>query len=105
MIRREQEEEGRMRPKVGLAFLIGFAVGAATALLLAPQSGEETRDWIADQSRRGVKQARKGFEQASRAVEDAVERSADVIDRGTDRITEAVDATRKAYSKVSGALG
>ena len=36
-----------MRPKVGLAFLIGFAVGAATALLLAPQSGEETREFLA----------------------------------------------------------
>ena len=93
-----------MRPKVGLAFLIGFAIGAATALLLAPQSGEETREWIADQSRKGAKQARRGFEQASRAVGDAVERTTDVIEKGTDRITEAVDATRKAYSKVSGAL-
>jgi len=94
-----------MKPKVGLAFLIGFAVGAAAALLLAPQSGEETRDWIADQSRRGVKQARRGFEQASRAVEDAVERTTDVIGKGADRITDAVDATKKAYTKVSGTLG
>lgn len=93
-----------MRPKVGLAFLIGFAVGAATALLLAPQSGEETREWIADQSRRGAKQARRGFEQASRAVEDAVERTADVIEKGTGRISEAVDATKKVYAKVSGSL-
>jgi gas vesicle protein len=93
-----------MRPKVGLAFLIGFAVGAATALLLAPQSGEETREWIADQSRKGAKQARRGFEQASRAVEDAVERTADVIEKGTGRVSEAVDATKKAYAKVSGAL-
>jgi gas vesicle protein len=94
-----------MKPKVGLAFLIGFAVGAATALLLAPQSGEETREWIADQSRKGARQARRGFEQASRAVEDAVERTTDVIGRGTDRISEAVDATKKVYTKVSGALG
>jgi len=93
-----------MSPRIGLAFLIGFAVGAATALLLAPQSGEETREWIADQSRRGVKQARRGFEQASRAVEEAVERTTDAIERGSDRITDAVDATRKAYAKVSGSL-
>lgn len=36
------------------AFLIGFvvggAVGAVTALLLAPQSGEETREMIKDQA-------------------------------------------------------
>ena len=93
-----------MRSNIGFAFLIGFAVGAATALLLAPQSGEETREWIADQSRRGVKQARRGFAQASRAVEDAVERTADAIEKGTDRISEAVDATKKAYAKVSGSI-
>ena len=32
------------------AFLAGFVIGAATALLLAPQSGEETRTVIRDKS-------------------------------------------------------
>ena len=32
-------------------FVIGGLVGAATALILAPQSGEETRDQIASKSR------------------------------------------------------
>ena len=31
-------------------FLIGGLVGAAVALLMAPQSGEETRKYIADKS-------------------------------------------------------
>ncbi len=35
-----------------LAFLLGAAVGAGVALLLAPQSGEETRKQIADKTRR-----------------------------------------------------
>ena len=43
-------------PLMAAKILIGFAVGAATALLLAPQSGEETREWIADQSRRKANQ-------------------------------------------------
>lgn len=35
-----------------LAFLLGAAVGAGVALLLAPQSGEETRKQIADRTRK-----------------------------------------------------
>jgi len=35
-----------------LAFLLGAAVGAGVALLLAPQSGEETRKKLGDQARR-----------------------------------------------------
>ena len=35
-----------------LAFLLGAAVGAGVALLLAPQSGEETRKKIGDQAKR-----------------------------------------------------
>ena len=35
-----------------LAFLLGATVGAGVALLLAPQSGEETRKKIAEKSRR-----------------------------------------------------
>ena len=35
-----------------LVFLFGAAVGAGVALLLAPQSGEETRKQIADKTRR-----------------------------------------------------
>jgi gas vesicle protein len=39
-------------------FLIGGLVGAATALLLAPQSGEETRAAIRDRS---IELARSGL--------------------------------------------
>lgn len=35
-----------------LAFLLGAAVGAGVALLLAPASGEETRKKLGDQARR-----------------------------------------------------
>jgi gas vesicle protein len=35
-----------------MAFLLGAAVGAGVALLLAPQSGEETRRRIGDVARR-----------------------------------------------------
>ena len=84
-----------MNSRVGLAFLIGVGVGAATALLLAPQSGEETRDWISDR-------ARDGFDQTTKVVEDAFTKGADVIERGRDRASEAA---KKVYTRASSALG
>lgn len=81
-----------MSSRVGLAFLIGFAVGAVSALLLAPQSGEETREWISDR-------ARESYDQTARAVEDAVNKGAEVI---KDR---ASDAAKKVYTRATGALG
>jgi gas vesicle protein len=35
-----------------MAFLLGAAVGAGVALLLAPQSGEETRRQLGDRAKR-----------------------------------------------------
>jgi len=79
------------------AFLVGFIVGAGVALLLAPQSGEETREWISDS-------ARKGYKQAARAVEDAVERGADAIQRGKDLASDTAAAARKIYDTAARAV-
>lgn len=76
------------------AFLIGFVVGAGVALLFAPQSGEETREWISDG-------ARKGYKQASRAVEDAMDRGAEVVQRGRDLASDTAAAARKVYDKAA----
>ena len=45
-----------------LGLLLGVGIGIGLTLLFAPQSGEETRDWIADASRR----ARTRFRNQSR---------------------------------------
>ena len=81
-----------MSSRVGLAFLIGFAAGAATALLFAPQSGEDTREWISDR-------ARESYDQTARVVEDAFDKGVDVL---KDRAT---DAAKKVYSRATSAIG
>ena len=40
--------------KVAMGFLIGLGVGALAGLLLAPQSGKESQDWIAERARTGA---------------------------------------------------
>ena len=49
-----------------VGFIVGGLVGAAAGLLLAPQSGEETRTLIVDS-------AEQAFEDARKAAEDAIE--------------------------------
>jgi len=79
------------------AFLIGFVVGAGVALLFAPQSGEETREWISDN-------ARKSYKEASRAVEDAVDRGTEAVQRGRDLVNDTATAARKVYDKAARAV-
>jgi gas vesicle protein len=59
--------------KVGAAFLVGGAIGAAIALLYAPQSGRETRKDI-------KRTARRVKNEAVDLVEDTIDRVDDFVD-------------------------
>ena len=43
-----------------MAFVLGAIAGAATALLWAPQTGEETRRLLADKARESAREGRRG---------------------------------------------
>jgi len=67
-----------------LAFVAGAAVGAAVALLFAPASGEETRDYLGQR-------AREGRERASEAMREGRE----ILNRQRDTIASALDRVRE----------
>jgi gas vesicle protein len=72
---------GKGRTLLGL--LIGFGIGVGLTLLLAPQSGEDTRYWIALTSRR----AKRSLRNTGRRSMDQVR---DLIDRGQETVTKAI---------------
>ncbi len=78
------------------AFLIGFVVGgvagAVAALLLAPQSGEETRTLIRDKS---IELRDKAAQQA----ELVASRANEVADQARARGKDFVEGARKAVAK------
>ena len=77
-------------------FLTGAALGAATALLLAPQTGDETRDYLR-------KRASEGREQMGRTGREALDRGRELYDRGkelADDASELFDKGREAVKKV-----
>lgn len=54
---------------VMVAFVIGALAGAAAALLFAPASGEETREFLGEKAREGKAKVREGREHLIAAVE------------------------------------
>ena len=76
-------------------FLTGAALGAAIALLYAPQSGEETRRYI------GLR-AREGKEALSELGEDWVEKSRELFDKGRHAADEAAELFERGRRIVEG---
>jgi gas vesicle protein len=54
---------------VMVAFVLGALTGAAVALLYAPASGEETREYLGERAREGKARVREGREHLIAAVE------------------------------------
>jgi len=71
---------------VVVAFVLGAVTGAAVALLMAPQSGEETRRLLAEK-------AREGREKAGEAARQGRE----LWNKQRDTLTNAFERGRDAY--------
>lgn len=64
-----------------LGLLIGFGIGVGLTLLLAPQSGEDTRDWLALTSRRAKRSLRNTGRRSIDQVRDLFDRGQETIDK------------------------
>lgn len=89
------------------SFLIGLAVGAGVALLLAPRSGQETRDELSRQARRARDRARLladnvsdsvtgSIDRARGGVETRIEATRQALDMKREQVARAIDAGRAA---------
>jgi gas vesicle protein len=77
------------------AFIAGAVTGAAVALLFAPASGEETREYLEDRAREGRLRAA----EAARQGRELLNRQRDTIVSAIDRGREAYEAARDATPK------
>lgn len=80
-----------------VTFLTGLGIGAAIAVLFAPRSGEETREWIADTTEQKFKALRRVGCRSLRQLQDAVA-------EGEDKVTEVLRNGKKALGSVAAKL-
>ena len=81
-------EDGSGAGSILLAFILGAVSGAAVALLYAPATGRETRDYLGEKARESKERAAK-----------AAEKSREMINQGRDTLTTAIDRGREAYQQ------
>ena len=81
---------------VGLAFVTGGLAGAAVALLLAPQSGRESREQVRGYARRAEEYAHELADTATQVLDQAVDKGREFIKDKQAVLTEAVAAGRMA---------
>ncbi len=80
-------------------FVIGGLIGAGVALLMAPQSGEETRALIADKSIELRDRAVETAEDVQSQAGDFASQTAEAYNQQVERIQAAVDAGKKPPKK------
>lgn len=71
-----------------VAFVVGALTGAAVALLFAPASGEETREFLGQKAREGQAKAREAMDQGR-----------DYYARQRENLVNAVDRGREAFQQ------
>jgi len=94
-----EERDGYGSGSVLMSFLLGGIVGAGLALLMAPQSGEETRRKIKEFAD-DVKDKTAGMvEEAKHKVTDIVGEGKEMYEEKRSIFKAAVDAGKDAYEK------
>jgi len=71
-----------------LAFILGAISGAAVALLYAPATGRETREYLGERAREG----------RARAAE-AAAKGRDALNQGRETLTSAIERGKEAYQQ------
>jgi gas vesicle protein len=84
---------------VGLAVMIGGLAGAAMALLLAPQSGRESREQVRGYARRAEEKIHEVAETATQVLDQTVDKGREFIKDRKAVLTEAVEAGRAAMQQ------
>jgi gas vesicle protein len=80
-----------------LFFVLGAFMGAATALLLAPRSGEETRKLIAAKAREGADLIANRTREVAEKTSSYVDRGKELLQQQRDQLSAALEAGKQAY--------
>ncbi len=92
-------DEGFSSGSVLLAFVLGGIVGAGIALLVAPQSGIETRRKIKELADEATEKATEFAGSTKAKVASTIDKAKDMYEEQKSAVAAAVDAGKQAYQK------
>jgi gas vesicle protein len=90
------DNSGASAGSVALAFLRGILLGAATAFLMAPQTGEESREGLRRAARRAGDDFKDISDRATHTWDDVVDKSREFMSEASSVVKDAVDAGKEA---------
>ena len=93
------DDRGSSAAGVLLAFMSGAALGAIAALLLAPQSGQESREQLRGYARRAEDNLRDLAGRAGEVIEEAVVEGREYVESKKTVLREAFEAGREAMRR------
>jgi gas vesicle protein len=96
------EDRGINVSTVFLSFLAGAAVGAGMALLVAPKTGKELREKIADLTDDAVSKIKDYASEAQTKITATLEEGKEIIKEKKSIITSAIEAGKEAMEREKG---
>jgi gas vesicle protein len=82
-----------------LAFILGAVSGAAVALLYAPASGRDTREYLGDRAAEARARAAEAAAKGREALTDAATKGRDALNQGRETLNTAIERGREAYQQ------
>jgi len=83
-------------------FMAGMGIGAILALLFAPRSGKETRDYLAQKAEEGKDYVAVRGRELRKQAEETVEKAKDVVAKQKEQLSAALEAGKQAYQEEKG---
>ena len=80
-----------------LYFVLGAFIGAATALLLAPRTGEETRRLLASKARESADRMADQGRAVAEKTTSYLDKGKEILQQQRDQISAALEAGKQAY--------